>query len=92
MRGEKREKKINVKDQCFLHSCINNDNTNIYMFIQKSVKWKNKCLHLFNKKTPLYTGLGLKQKTFSNFQASYQKELCLLFENQAIFFTEPTYR
>ena len=55
-------------------------------------KKKKKCLRLFNKKTPLYAGLGSKQKTFSNCQATYQKELCLLFENQAIFFTERTYR
>ena len=39
------------------------------------------------KKTPFCAGLALKQKTFSNFQATYKKELCLLFENQAIFFT-----
>ena len=44
------------------------------------------------KKTPSYAGLGSKQKAFSNCQAAYQKELCLLFENQAIFFTEQTYR
>ena len=75
----------------FLHSYIYNDNTNIYMFL-KNVKWKKKCIHLFNKKAPLYAGLGSKQKTFSNCQASYQKELCLLFENQEIFFTEQTYR
>ena len=37
---------------------------------------------------PLYAGLGSKQKTFSKCQATYQKELCLLFENQAIFFIE----
>ena len=56
------------------------------------MKKKKKCLRLFNKKTPLYAGLGSKQKTFSNCQATYHKELCLLFENQAIFFTERTYR
>ena len=53
---------------------------------------KKKCLRLFNKKAPLRARLGSKQKTFSNCQAPYQKELCLLFENQAIFFTERTYR
>ena len=53
---------------------------------------KKKYLRLFNKKTPLYAGLGSKQKTFSNCQATYQKELCLLFENQTNFFTERTYR
>ena len=53
---------------------------------------KKKCLRLFNRKTPLHAGLGSKQKTFSNYQATYQKELCLLFENQTIFFTEETYR
>ena len=36
---------------------------------------KKKCLRLFNKKTPLHVGLGSKQKTFSNCQATYQKEL-----------------
>ena len=49
---------------------------------------KKKCLRLFNKKTPLYAGLGSKQKKFSNCHATYQKELCLLFENQADIFTE----
>ena len=48
-------------------------------------KKKKKCLRLFNKKTPLYAGLGTKQKTFSNCQGTYQKQLCLLFENQALF-------
>ena len=33
--GVKREKRINLKDECFLHSYIYNDNTNIYMFIKK---------------------------------------------------------
>ena len=37
-------------------------------------KEEKKCLRLFNKKTPLYVGLGSKQKTFSNCQAIYQKE------------------
>ena len=55
-------------------------------------KKTKKCLRLSNKKTPLYAGLGSQQKTFSNCQATYQKELCLLFENQANFFTERTYR
>ena len=35
--------------------------------------------------TPLYAGLGSKHKTFSNYRATYEKELCLLFENRAIF-------
>ena len=52
----------------------------------------NEKKRLFNKKTPLYAGLGSKLKTLSNCQATYQKELCLLLENQAIFFTERTYR
>ena len=51
---------------------------------------KKKCLRPFNKRTPLYARLGSKQKTFSNCQATCQKEL--LFENQAIFFPERTYR
>ena len=38
--GEKREKnyffcKLNIKDQCFLHSYIYNNNKNIYRFIKK---------------------------------------------------------
>ena len=61
------------------------------MFIKRR-QMKKKCLRLFNKKTPLYARLGSKQKTFSDCQATYQKELCLLFENQAIFFTVRTYR
>ena len=54
----------------------------IFTCLEKNVK---------EKKT-LYAGLGPKQKAFSNCQATYQKELCLRFENQAIFFTERTYR
>ena len=56
------------------------------MFIKKP-EMKKKCLRFLSKKTPLYAGLGSKQKTFSNCQATCQKELCLLFENQAVFFT-----
>ena len=55
-----------------------------YLHLHKKTlneKKKKKCPRLFNKKTPLYVGLGPKQKTFSNCQATYQKELCLLFEN-----------
>ena len=51
----------------FTHIYIyDNNNKNIYMFIyiKKSLK---KCLRLFNK-------------TFSNYQTTYQKELYLLFE------------
>ena len=40
------------------------------MFIKKTLK-KKKCLRLFNKETPLYAGLGSKQKTFSNCEATY---------------------
>ena len=61
------------------------------MLIKKGLNEKQ-CLHLFNKRTPLYAGLGSKQKTFRNCQTTYQKELCLLFENPATFFTEGTYR
>ena len=46
---------------------------------------KKICLRLFNKKTPLYAGLGSKQKAFRNCQATYQKELCLLFEIRQFF-------
>ena len=52
---------------------------------------KKKCLLFFNKKTPLYAELGSKRKTFSNCQATNLKELCLLFENQAIFSHERTH-
>ena len=51
---------------------------------------KKKCL--FNKKHLYTLDEAKNKKTFSNCQATYQKELCLLFENQAIFFTEQTYR
>ena len=36
---------------------------------------QKKCLSFFNKKTLLYAGQGSKQKTFSNCQITYQKEL-----------------
>ena len=32
---------------------------------------KKKCLRLFNKNTPSHAGVGSKQKTFSNSQATY---------------------
>ena len=44
---------------------------------------KKKYLRLFNKKTPLYAGLRSKQKTFTNCQATYQKELCLVILHRA---------
>ena len=59
---------------------------------KKTLNGKKKCLRLFNKKNTFNAELGSKQKTFSNCQATHQKELCLLFENQAIVFTERTYR
>ena len=34
-RGGKREKNLSMKDQCFLHSYIYNDNAKIYKFIKK---------------------------------------------------------
>ena len=64
-----------------------------YVHVHKKTLNEKKCLSFFNKKRALYAGLGSKKtKTFSNYQATYQKELCLLFENQAIFFTEWTHR
>ena len=90
--GMKRKKRINFfvnsayKVNVFLHSYIYNDNTNIYMFI-KNVKQNKNVYPFLIKKTPLYVGLDSKQKTFSNCQATYQEEICLLFENQVIFFT-----
>ena len=44
------------------------------------------------EKTTFICWTRLKTETFSNCQATYQKELCLLFENQANFFTERTDR
>ena len=49
------------------------------------------------KKPSLYAGVGSKQlksrlKTFSNCQATYQKELCTVFEKLGNFFTKLTYR
>ena len=69
----------------FLHSY-----SYIYLHVHKKIlnEKKNVYTLLIKKKTPSYAGLGSKQKTFSNCQAIYQKELCLLFRNQAIFFTK----
>ena len=50
--------KINV-----FRSYIYMDNKNIYKFM-KNIKWKKLCLHLFNKKTSLYAGLGWKPQNF----------------------------
>ena len=44
-----------------------------------------------NKIAPLYARLGFKQKTFSNCQATYQKELCCLKVRQ-FFSHERMYR
>ena len=47
---------------------------------------KKKTGYAFLRKKHLYMlDKKQKQKTFSNCQVTYQKELCLLFENQAIF-------
>ena len=46
-----------------LHTYIYNDNKNIYN-LTINAEWKKKCLRLFNKKTPLYAGLGSKQQNF----------------------------
>ena len=46
----------------------------------------------FNKKIPLYAGLAQNRKTFSNCQATYQKELCFLLEKSGNFFIERKYR
>ena len=59
---------------------------------KKMLNEKKNCQYVFNKKNPLYAGIGSKQKTFSNYQTTYQKELCLLFKNQAIFSSERTCR
>ena len=52
------------------------------MFIKKLIK---KCPCLFNKKAQ-------NRKTFSNFQATYQKELYLLFEKSGIFLSQKEHR
>ena len=52
---------------------------------QKKKKKKKTKLRPFNKKTPLYARLGSKQKIFSNCQATYQKQLQLLFETDNFF-------
>ena len=52
------------------------------------MKTIKKCLRPFNKKTLLHAGLGSKQQSFNNYQASYQKELCLLFKKLRPFFSQ----
>ena len=54
----------------------------------KNVKWKKNVYTFLIKKPAFYAGLDSKQKTFGNCQATYQKELCLLFENQQFFQSE----
>ena len=46
---------------------------------------KKNAYTFLTKKAAFYAGLDSKQKTFGNYQATYQKELCLLFENQQFF-------
>ena len=73
---EKTQHKLNIKDQCFLHSYIYNDNTNIYMFRKKNVKLKKqkKYLRLFNKKIPLCAGLDYPLR---NICSSQKNLFCL---------------
>ena len=61
------------------------------------MKKKKKYQRLFNKKPFLCAGVGSKQlksrlKTFGNRQATYQKELCAVFEKSGNIFTKQTYR
>ena len=52
-------------------------------------KWKNEKVYAFVR----CAGLGSKrQKNFTNCQPTYQKELVCCLKNQAMFFTERTYR
>ena len=59
---------------------------------KRLMKKKNVYTFLIKKYLSLYAGLDPNQKTFSNCQTTYQEELCQLFENQTIFFTERTYK
>ena len=82
LRSEKREFffcKLNIKDGNVFYKIYRHDNStkNIYMFIYK--KRLKKCLYRFNK-------------IFSNYQATYQKELYLLFEKSSIFFSQSEQR
>ena len=48
---------------------------------------EKKCLRLFNKKTPLYTGLGSAKLLVTGKQLIRKSSVCCL-KNQLMFFTE----
>ena len=58
------------------------------------MKKKKKYQRLFNKKPFLCAGVGSKQlkSRLKNCQATYQKELCAVFEKSGNIFTKQTYR
>ena len=76
--------KLNTKDKCFF--------TVIYTVTIQTFKsslkkrWMKKNIFAFNKKKHLDTlDWAQNSKSFSNCQATYQKELCLLFEKSDNF-------
>ena len=81
--------KLNVTDQYFLHTLIYTITTRMpnekNVKSKKKKKKKKKCLSIFNKKTPLLDQVQ-NSKTFSNCEATYKKEFCLLFEKSGYFF------
>ena len=46
----------------FFYTVIYKMEIKIFTSSYKNIKWKKKYLHHFNKKTPLYAGLGSKQQ------------------------------
>ena len=53
---------------------------------------KKKCLCLFNKKTPLYAGLGSKLQNFQQLPSNLlERNVCCL-KTQGVFFTKQTCR
>ena len=91
--------KLNIKDQCFLHSYIYNDNKNIYMFI-KNVKWKKNVYAFLIKKTPNFIcWTRLKTEKLSASFTQLVQELCFPYQRTLFsvwkirhFFVQQTHR
>ena len=68
--------KLNVKDQCFLHSYIYNGNKIIYRFIKTLIEKKYVYGFLIKKNTFI---CWTRLKTVKLLATAMQKELCFLF-------------
>ena len=81
---------LNIKYRCFLHSYIYNNNKNNYKFTK--VKWKKNAYAFLIKSTIIcWTRLRTAKLLATAIQRIRKNSICWS-KNQAIFFTERTYR